>query len=284
MIPLLLQNAQAVQNPLDRDNAVRLIYLVEFMWGTGPTYARYARYDSDVVYDGNTFSACTILEIELGEQHGGSEDSPIKITIDRTKPPASLIQGKRIAPIQVRVWEIEATDADGTAVPVWSGRLSVAEENPRGLSSVVDLTVNGQKADFDSVLGLTVDSTCPYIPGDYLCKYNFSAGNVSAPIVSAAGSTISVALQAGLTDQPFLRWHRGYVSVDGYSIGIRGWSLGSFSLMRPPPDSWIGATAVFTPGCNGTLEACTYWGNTLNFGGIGRRMQNRNPVWETGEQ
>lgn len=283
-IPIPLQNGPSDLNPLDGLNANRLAILVEFKWGTGPTYARYARHDKDVTYDGHVYTACPILDIVYGDQHGGSQDVPITITIDRTKSPADKMIGQRFTPTDVRVWECDLSDVDGSARETWAGLISLAEDNPKGKSSVVELTVNGLKADTESVLGLTVDSTCPYNPGDYLCKFPFSTHNVTSTISSILGSSVSVPPAAGFTDQPFLRWHRGIVTRDGYSIGIRGWSGTNFLLMRPPPADWVGQTVVFTPGCNGTLEACQYWGNTINFGGIGRRMQNRNPIWETGEQ
>lgn len=282
--PVPLIGVAPTSSPLDTNNANRLAILLEFSWGLGPSYARYARHDKAVVYDGNTFVPVPILDVVYGDQHGGSEDVPILVTIDRTKTPADKMIGQRFTPTRLKVWECDLTNIEDSIRLVWSGQIDQAESCPGGKNSVVALTVSGAKADTNSDLGLTVDSTCSYNFGDYLCKFNKAAHESVTSISAIVGQVVTIPSAAGVTDAAFLRWHRGYISVDGYSIGIRSWSGTSFQLMRPPPADWVGQAATLTPGCNGTLEACQYWGNTLNFGGIGRRMQNRNPIWETGEQ
>lgn len=280
-------------NPIDNTPAVQLATLVTFSWGDTPEVRRYCRWTGNITVGGDAFTALPRLEVDLGEQTGGVQDEPIRMTIDATADPIPRMDGQRYTQVQVLIEECDPQNAAATRRKRWAGTVGRPAFNAGGRSGVARVTCRGRRAALDVSLGLLVDQSCDYIFGDpRSCKKDLSAltfQSSNLTIASVAGNVVvltgsDLALVTSQADRTF---HRGKMIVDGYPIMIRDWESGAtFLMVRPPPADWIGKAPTIIGGCDGTLDGpngCTFHNNRSNFGGIGRKMPNRDVRFETSE-
>jgi len=280
-------------NPIDTVPAVQLATLVTFSWGTTPTRQRYCRWTGTITVSGDVFNPLPRMEVDLGEQTGGVQDEQVKILIDSSVEPIPRLDGQRFSPIEVLIEECDPQNAVATRRTRWKGEVDRAIFNAGGRSGIARVLCRGWRGMLDVSLGLLVDPSCDYTFGDpRSCKVsladktfqssNLTIASISGNVVTMSGSDLSL-----VTSKPARYFHRGRLVVDGYSIMIRDWESGStFVMIRPPPREWVGAHPTVIAGCDHTLDGpngCRFWSNEENFGGIGRKMLNRDPRFEVSQ-
>lgn len=282
VIPLTV--SPPTQNPMDSKSGVQVCSFVEFTWGAAGV-ARYARWGSDLVYNTFTFTSCPNLSVDLGEQHGGVEDSPAKVSMPAVLEPAVRCLGQRVGPITCKIYKGDPNDLAGTARMVFKGKVALSESNPISRAGICVLTVNGLKAALQAALGIIVDEKCPWTFGDEICGYDLEAQMRTGLITGIYGPTVSVQQAVGFTDAVDGWWRAGSITYDGYSITIKDWIPPDvFILVRTPPKEWAGVIAQFRPGCIKLIPACRERDREESFGGMGGYMPNRNPIVTKGEQ
>lgn len=273
-------------NPLDITPATQIATLILFEWGETPNRAGYIRWDTDVVVDGISYSAVPVLDVDYGEQDGGTNSQSVKIQISKTLTPIDKLIGQEYGEIIVTIMECDPTNALATLRKMFKGSIGKVSINVAGRANIARLEVNGWKKLLTIPLGIICDTRCPWTFGDLNCQVSLAPLKIQAPIVSIDKNLITVD-NAGIIDKDEFYWHWGQIEIDGYPIMIRFWKDGGvFNMTKIPPADWVGQIATFTPGCNktiGTGNSCRYWQNESNFGGIGIAMPDRNPLLEVDE-
>lgn len=270
--------------------SARITTLVSFSWGSST--AKYARYDSDIVIGPDTYQSLPTLDVDYAEQHGGSQDTPITVTLPVSSNPCPLLVGQRVGAVEVSVYECEPDDPAGTVKQTFRGWVSVPSANPVSKIGVMKLTVVGLKARLDVSLGIIIGEKCPWPFGGPICGKDLTPLKVSGLISSIQGSRVVCASTAGITDVLLDGyWRNGWITVDGYSVKILDWIQPDVFIMgRSVPRAWSGATGLFTPGCSkligqnsSEVGSCRFWGRESRFGGFGTLMPNRNPQLSAGD-
>jgi|GEM_PF-4399832 len=271
-------------SPLDTKSASALATLVTFSWGLAPTIVRYARWTSDVVIGGQTFTALPLLEVDYGNQNGGTEDEPAKLTMTSSAEPLPRFRGQRFTPVSALIEECDPRDAAATRRTTWLGRVGDVEFNVDNRPDKARVPLIGLKAQLDRPVGIPITNECQDDLGGPMCRVDLAPLRKTATVV-AINKNILTITDAAVLARPALWWNDGTISVDGYEITIRHWESGSsFQMMWPPPREWLNATAVLTPGCNKLIENCrSKYNNESNFTGAGTAMSSRNPQYETSE-
>lgn len=267
-------------NPIDNSSAVQLATLVTFSYGDGPTVLRYARWTEDLVIDGDTFTSVAAMELDYGEQHGGTADTPIVIKMPSALEPLPRLVGQRYGEVTVLVEEIIPGN-EASYRKMFKGRVASVVKNSKGRAAVAEVKVASLKRLLDAPLGLKILSRCPWVVGRRPCQADIASRQITRHITAIDGSELTV---NALPAQPDYYWLMGTVKVDGYEISIKYWKSGTtFTLVRPPPREWLDVDALLTPGCNGTIASCRDWGQEENYGGAGVAMPNRQPQFEENE-
>lgn len=272
-----------MSNLIDTSPTLPLATLVEFSWGLTPTRARYTTWSSNLTVAGNIYTSLPTLFVDYGDQHGGTQDVPAMLTMPRDLAPCPSFLPGMFTPTHVRCWEVDPAD-HSTLRETWGGRVAIARFNPAGKTSLCELTIRGRKAALDRRVGLQILRKCGHQFGDpRTCERDMTGLVLTATISAVSRRSITTA-DAAITSKPAFYWQLGHVSVDGFAIGVHYWlSGGVFQLVRDPPPSWVGASALWTPGCDKTLDGangCRFWGQEHRFNGIGLRMPRRNPIFQ----
>lgn len=251
-----------------------------FTYGASPTVRRYALWTSDITIDGNTYAALPAMEVRYNEQHGGTQDVPTEIDIDGTVQPIVNMIGQPHPRVRCKIQEVNPLDLS-TLRTTFEGYVGPVTINVQGRPRVARVTVRSWKSLLQIPLGIQCNPQCDNRLGDPVtCKVNVASLRGTGTITAIAGNV------ATITGLPSGRqWMNGYVEIDSLRIGIRFWQASDatrFVLRRFPPTSWTGLSAMVSPGCLKTKEACnTDYANLANFAGRGRAMLDRNPLWES---
>lgn len=275
-------------NPLDTKVAVRVATLLKFRWGA-TNVRRLARYTNDIVVSGDTYYANPSIEVDYGQQNGGSADTQTEITLLKTVEPICWTIGQRFFPISILIYECDPSDIAATLRVRFRGVLERTIANVNGRPTLAKAVVSSLKKYLQARPGIVIQPWCPNTLGDHACKINLNgsdpvAGGTYRSTVTVASISGNVVTLTGAPSRPATYWLRGSLSVDGYDIMIRSQISSSVvELIRPPPAQWSGQTAILTKGCVKTSDACdAEFDNLENFNGIGKAMPNYDPRYEKG--
>lgn len=138
-------------------------------------------------------------------------------------------------------------------------------------------------------LGISATPLCAWAFGDKTCGVDTSLLTETGTVASVGRKAVFLtdpgdsAMLTASPDNDY--WRRGFLTVNGLSIGIRHWDKVTdkfeFRLVSDPPPSWVGETVTLTPGCPKTPEICdSRWSNLEKFGGFGIAIPQYHPVTE----
>lgn len=274
--------------------ALQVATLVTLTFGATPTVVRYTNWTENIVLGSDTFLSETTLEVELGQQHGGTEDKPSKLTIASGREPFNrLITGYRHARVVSKVEEIVPGNS-ATRRVLHYGSIGFVTRNPNGKPGIVRADLIGLKARIAEVRGsIPMTSTCDHIFNSdiSLCRVVGAdawkqLGTVSG--IHATEKNVVICTLPGVSSPAVElaaeRFRRGRVTVDGLSLQIKkSREDGSFEMFGLIPPWWVGANCEVSPGCDGRIESCRLWNNENNFRGLGIKIPARNPVFEEAE-
>ncbi len=259
--------------------------LVTFTYGDpdAPTTALYTDWQEDYV---GGFISTPNMEVKLPENTGTFEEKPCTIELTRDNFSGTLGSGIAHSPCYVRVREITRSLSGGpqaSDLTVFNGRVVSTVKNYQGRSDRILIRALPQKSRMEVALALPCNHHCIWTLFGRGCALSRAAFKVLGTISAIDGKQITTAT-AGITGKPDKYWHRGYVEYDGLRIGIQNWTLADAThlfLVRRPPDSWIGPTLDFYPGCDKTVETCiARFNNEDQFGGVGYAIPPYNPLIE----
>lgn len=264
-------------NDLDRSSATRIVTLLEFSWGEVRNYARYCRGQESVTIQGNGFSPLPSIEVDYGEQHGGTQDVAASIVVPEGTYPINRMIGNRFWPTECRVIEVDPTDDDSIAATyrvTWFGEVDQTTLNPSGRRGLIASTIPGIKFGMRSRLGLQVLSFCPFRFGGPGCRVDLAPYRSVATLSSASGNVATI---SGLPQAGTARWINGTVEFNGLELSIVAASGDDYTLESAPPPEMIGQACVCTFGCDRTANGCY---DRSRFGGFGIAMPASNPLFE----
>jgi hypothetical protein len=268
---------------LNQNSTANYAILLDFLWGASNAHmAFYTSWDSPITANGNTYSAAPQgrVKVVAGKQTGTVRDEPWTVTLPPLTPLSQLARPYTFAPVTCNIWEMDPV-AGSTPVLMWSGTISKTLLNPSDAPGCIKAEVSGFRAFIQYPMGVERKSGCAWTLGDpFTCKANISAKQQTATISSVTNRTISapVTIPGGM---PTSYWTAGKVDYDGLAIGIIDGSAGgsALKLIRPPPPEWVGASAVFTPGCDKTVFTCdAVWANLARFYGLAIQSPSFNPL------
>lgn len=260
--------------------------LVEFKYGdpSSPSYARYTDWNEDYL---SLYSATPTMTVKLPENGGTFEERTLEIemTLDAFNDPLS--NGSPHSPVFVTVREITRALTGGpqaTDLIAFKGRVVRTIRNYQGRSNRVLIKALPIKSRIDFPLALNIGHHCPWTVFGRGCGLNPVSFRVNGVIDAIDGKEITTSTVA-VTGQADKYWHRGYLEFGGLKISIQNWSSSDPThvyLTSQPPDSWLGATVVFLPGCDKTIETCrSRFLNEEHFGAIGHAIPPYNPLMES---
>ena len=266
-----------------------LTVLVTFSYG--PSTTRYCRWTSDLVYNGDTYTAAPSMEVRLDRVQGGLDDDPLYILARSDIAPLNtLARPFRHSRVTVRVAEAVPGE-DGTYHEIWFGRVAEVTRNPDKRIGLVRLKIAGIRARLNPADGLSPGltmralSTCGWKFGDKNCKVNVPALESAHTITEIrTDGLVNRLTLSGTLPQIAARYRRGSVRVNGLTLTIRDSMAGNkINLDNAIPPEWLSATCALRPGCQKTLDACrTTWTNESEFGGFGYSMPDYNPLFSKG--
>jgi hypothetical protein len=271
-----------------------LVPLVEFTWGTiGPHVAKYAlRYDEDVALgDGRVFVSCPEGSVDDWMNQGGSEDSPLALSVSILKPPAvTLCRPFPHAPVTATLYEADATDVAGTLRAVFSGIVSKSTQNSSGQRGMAKLQLSGPRLRFRYPLGIVANTSCTWTFADGGTGRPGNCG-IDPATVTHALTLVGKKVVSGvaLANRPDFgtlpagkAWAYGSVSYDGLGIPIvQDPSDGSLVLLSAYPPEWDGQVVSVVEGCDKKLTTCrNVYHNEGRFGGFGYAMPSYQPMLE----
>lgn len=250
--------------------------LVEFTWAGNTT--RYAGWDADLTISGDVFQSEPSLEYEFVEPlAAGAKDSPVAILMALRAPLDTVTSPFAHARVDVTVWDCDPSDL--TRILVFSGKITKAVNAPGQRKGLGRVEVSGHRVEVQYPVGLPMMASCPWSLGDTTCCVDLTTYRQTRTIASVTGRTLVV---TGLTSPSSTYWLGGVISALGISIPIRSVSGTTVIVRDFPPASWVGASAVLTPGCDKSIVTCRdRFANEQRFGGIGIKAPLRNPLFET---
>ena len=264
--------------------------LVRFRYGAGPTDVDYT---NDSIANGS-YAALPSMLVEGLENSGDMNEKPI--TVEVPKGIAffdALVDGRAHAPVYLYIDEVlTALGPSGAGTEtlkhaIGDYRLQRAYRSPDRNYGFVKLEFSSHKTRAKIPLGIVAMPTCAWTLGDKSCQVaqgpGFEQGATISAIVGKKISLTNPADAAVVTGNPVGTtpyWHRGTMTIDGLSIGIRRWVDGSydFDMIRQPPVAWLGATVTLRAGCAKTVADCTSkFANVEHFGGLGIAIPSYEP-------
>lgn len=272
------------QTTADANPTRTIATLVTFTWGDGNIEA-YAASDERVTWTSQgwggltrTWNAQPKLAVGFTRQHGGAADAPITIDLPADVQPATgLVTGDPHGDVNVLVEEMDPTDPT-TLRAVFEGTVTQATLNASGLDELVRLTVAGHKTRLEIPSGIAQTRNCAWRFGDDNCGVDVDALKQSATVTAISGVVVTLDVQG-----PSSRYyHRGYIERDGARIMVREYTTGFvYTLVQPPPPSWLNETVTVAPGCDKTATVCDdRWSNLERFCGIGIGIPASQPLFE----
>jgi len=239
-----------------------------------------------------TFQPDEFLAYESVERGASlEEDSGTLTTSTLWDFAARALRGDTMAPLTVHVMELIIEEVDDLEVSTvsmihWDRGSVSAVTNADGVDvGACKWTILNFKTDADRTLDTRVTETCKdRLGGGKVCKFDLEANRSSVTLTAFDGLTITA---TGLRAEPNVYWVEGYVLVNGIRIQIRAADGDQLTLYSPLPEDMRITIAAGTPivarvypGCSGTLEECSIFGQTQNFWGVGIAIENRNPLFQ----
>lgn len=276
----------SLQTNLEKLPASQYAILVTLSFGSGPTVYRYCRWSEDIIISGETFVAEPLLDVELGESHGGTEDKPHKLTLPRTREPFKTMSlGFAFPKVHAKIEQVDPTSPT-TRRHLGEGDVSITTKNPGGRTGMVRGTASGIKSRIAEVssLSLRLTSTCDIPFGGSRCRVNSSAWTRSGTISGISRNVVTLSIPSvsdPVAELPNARYRRGYIEVDALRILVKK-SLEDFTfeLFEVVPPYWMGASFLLRAGCDKRLETCRLWNNEANFMALGIKIPPRNPLYQ----
>ena len=251
--------------------------LLEFT--RGGTVYRYTDFAQTIQYIGGTFVAIPSMKVDLPANIGGVNDNALVVTMPLNSFSAIISNGEAQPPIDFVLREWYMSKTAGLAEIIYFGKVNKTVRNYNGLANQVRIEIVSIKSQLNLPLGFPALGSCIWTFQGRGCFV--VATPESAQITSINGALIDT---SGLTTVATSRYfHRGYVTINGLSIMIRDYITGTqMVLVRDPPQLWLNATGLFTPGCDKLVPTCSVrWGNLPQFSGVGYAMPDYHPVIET---
>lgn len=283
--------------------AKRAITLVEFSFGSGPTFVRYTDVDGDVTFETNTYLSMPTMEIRMAPYTGLLKERPVEITLDSDAFTDPLSLGEAHAPVKVRVVVLLESSNPGTppdqVMELYKGQVSITIRNASGNADRIKLKCTMWKQESNRPSGLQCNSQCFYQFQGKGCVVDSPPGSLSfisavtpsipATVVVTALTVLGTLLTTAadppggpFTDDLF---HRGFLEFDGLKVGIREWNrpanIREFLLEKPAPSSWVGQVLTLHQGCDKSILTCeNRYANGDFFGGMGIGIRDYNPIFE----
>lgn len=201
--------------------------------------------------------------------------------VDLLAEPGTVVE----APITLS--EVEVNDADEVleTVVVFGGTIESVTRNYQGRRGQAMLRCSSTKNRTDAKMGLPCGPDCPWRVYDGNCQVVKAPFIYNLTLVSFNPETLQAVITGG-PSTPENLFTRGTIERDGLVVDIKFWSTASpglFYVQRTIPSSWIGQPVVVTAGCDNTKTDCLVKFNNLqNNGGIGDKMLDYDPNFETG--
>lgn len=234
------------------------------------------------------------MELELAPNSGSLDEKPSMITFPRGVDAwlDGLVSGQKVAPTNVLISEWQVGIGPGASqneeIPRGRYRLARGVRNPDRRSGIARLELLSLKGRLNVPLGIPATPRCAWTLGDKTCKASVTEETGEVQAIAGKKLTLSGSASTVVTGKPDNRyWHRGVITFEGLSIGIREWDEDgadpySFELLAEPPASWAGEVVTLRPGCDKLPGTCdSRFGNLENFGGVGIKIPSYQPVLET---
>lgn len=272
--------------------ATQFTLLAEFSWGES-NVARYCRWNSDLVVDGQTFSAEPLFNFrQTKAADGGTSDTEGEIFLPKTRQPlANGVRPYRHAAVRVKVYEYVPSEGLNSKRLLFVGKLGKLTSRRQAQGSLIRAVVKGIKAELNiRRVGVQCTSTCQHIFGDSDCGFDLAGNTLSGSVSGLQVDGLNTRIALDFSGSPTInnsRFARGVVRVDGLSITIRqivSVTPGSdptavVDLKDAPPPEWSGETAALVPGCRLRLSDCQdlFRDRESQFLGLGYAMLPYNP-------
>ena len=259
-------------NPIDENPASQVCILVEFSYESGPTtFVRYAAWEEDVPYGGNTFTAAPKMEVSLPKQDGTVKSTEVEIKMEDIAPISSM--RSTFPPVTVQVWEIDPSD-ETTAYKLYRGTISNVEFNYNGHSDAVRVRVGGPKKRLETTISLKLSRFCGNTLGQRPCDYDRETNKETKTISAIDGNKVT--LSAALSINDATHWKFGGIRYRGFEVSIHHFeSTTTLYTTKPIPSHWLSQPVDILPGCDKTVDRCTVLGQTAKFTGMGLKIPNR---------
>lgn len=242
----------------------------------------YTNADAAVEFGGDTYLPTAIDNSKItdgGEQQKHTITITLPKTLDvaynwRPYPPSD--------PIAITIWTLHNGEAD--YLVDWIGRLlaPVFDDTKLTLTSEPSQTRNkrgGRSRSWQRGCDLVLFSQ-----GNGLCNLAKAARALPATLTDVAGLTLTATefgtLPSGRLNGGWIEWTRADGLLERRSINAHSGT--TITVLYGAADLAIGLAVTAFPGCAGTYDDCTYFGNKDNFGGElwipGRDYYDGNPV------
>jgi len=240
---------------------------------------RYSSSDSDVTYDGETYTAIPIRRGRI-QQSNEMPKSEIEIRVPRNNPMiGELVYGLPEQAISLTIYRVQSS----FSIVLWKGRLmSRTYDGEEAVLKCVPIFSSLKRP----AIRRRYQTNCPYTLYDLrscrVVKGDFEEAE-SISDISENGLTLTV------PGADFLDW--GYLTGGWMSVTALGIERMIYEhigttvrLARPVDFDYSVYSAKFYPGCNHTLGQChDRFDNAANFGGF-PVIPNRNPFGSGGLQ
>lgn len=263
----------------DQDASRKYAILLTFTWGSAPTTQGYTSWSRDVALPGGEyFSSEPSIEVSPGVIDGGVEDKPWKVQMEARLPLNNLVRPSRFAPVTCRIEEIDPSDLSSRNL-LFQGIIATTVKNKRNQPKLVEFQVAGLRTKLKIPLGVISSNECAWVFGRPPCCYDVVAIQQTANVTSIVNDTVITLDDLDVPLGGIARWAAGSVERDGLTIDIQS-AIDETTLLlaEVPPPEWDGAPVLLTPGCDGALSTCRLYNNEENFGGMGIRMPDHNPL------
>lgn len=276
----------STQTSLEIKPASQYALLVTMTYGSATV--RYCRWTEDLTVGSETFTAEPQIEVEVGENHGGTEAKPSKITMPISRAPFDvLLAGYPFPEVTIKVEQADPTSIALTRRHLVEGTLIVSIKNPSGRSGIVRASFAGPKKRIQDVqnVSLRLTTSCDVPFGGMHCRVDASAWTRVGTVSAIDGNIVTLTIPSvtnPLTELPNARYRRGSIEVEGCRVMLKKSNEDlSFELFELAPPTWVGKSMTIRAGCDKRLSTCKdVWNNEINFVGLGIKIPSRNPLYQ----
>jgi len=248
----------------------RPVELYEFL--NGATAYRYTSADGDVSYGGNTYSA---VPIARGAVEATSETARLALDITCARSLAVLDLFSVAPPDEVVTAVLRRMHAgDGEAVIMWMGRILNVTWNNAAAEIHCESVYTSLKR---TGLRRLYQKSCPHVIYGHGCGIAKASYKATRTVITVSGTTISLSPTGavdGYYSGGYMEWTSGGVAQ---RRAIRSQEGDTIVIGFAIPGLTNGASVDLYPGCDHTLETCSWkFLNSLNYGGM-PYFPNKNP-------